>query len=550
MARTTAGRPHASDHNFAKIPTANIPRSSFKRTHNIKTTLNSAGYLYPFFIEDVVPGDTVKLKATLFGRVATLLQVPMDNIYLDVFWFSCSERLLWDNFKRMMGEQDNPADSTSYILPVVRSPANGFPFLGLADYFGIPPQHSVATGGATLDVRAAPFRMYNRLWNEHFRDENIQNSVTLNMGNGPDASTDYVLLQRGKRKDYFTSCLPWPQKGTAVLLPLGTQAPISGLGLNANLTVTTENSVRQTDGTTSSFTNAIDLGTAANVGATVMRVKTNSATAFPDVYADLSAATAATINQIRTAFQIQRLYERDARGGTRYPEQVLAHFGVTSPDSRQQRVEFLGGGTLNLSINPVPRTVPSAGGGLGAGTDGFVGQLGSFGTIVGGVPTIIKSFTEHSWVMGLVMARADLNYQQGLAKMWSKSTKVDLYWPALAMLGEQAVLSQELYLDGDNTASGNPSVFGYQERWAEMRYKPNQITGQMRSTYTTPLDSWHLAQKFTSRPLLNATFIVENPPMTRIQAYATPSFILDGFIDFIHTRPMPTFSVPGLIDHF
>lgn len=548
MARTTAGTPNNKNHAFNIVPKAEIPRSSFNRTHSVKTTFNS-GFLIPFFVDEAVPGDTVKLKATLFGRMATPIFPIMDNLYLDVFWFSCAERLLWNNFKKMMGEQANPADSTSFIMPVVTSAANGFARLGLEDYFGIPPLHSNGSGGATMSVRASWHRMYNKVWNAWFRDENLQNSVADNMGDGPDAVGDYVLLRRGKRKDYFTSSLPWPQKGTAVLLPLGSTAPI--IGTAPVVPTTTNNSVptffrANVGGTAYNMTfdgasvendwNGINAGAGNAAWATTGLQTTITGSG---AYADLSAATAATINQIRTAFQVQRLYERDARGGTRYPEQILAHFGVTSDDARQQRPEFLGGGSLNININPVATTLD----------DGVIptGSLAAYATVVGGIPTVVKSFTEHSVIMGLMMVRADLNYQQGLPRMFSRSTKVDFYWPALAMLGEQAVLSKEIYTDG---TAGDETVWGYQERWAEMRYKPSQITGKLRSSDPLALDSWHLAQQFSSRPLLNSSFIQENPPVSRVIAVPSePEFIMDGHVQFIHTRPMPTFSVPGMVDH-
>jgi len=553
MARNTAITNPNQNHAFNRIPSAEIPRSVFSRSHNVKTTMD-AGFLYPFFADECVPGDTIKLSATLFGRMATPIYPIMDNLYLDVFYFAVPERLLWVNFKKMMGEQDNPGDSISYTMPQVVSPAGGFARLGLSDFLGIPPQHSAGGTNATMSVRASWHRAYNLIWNTWFRDENLQNSVTVPTGDGPDTEATYPLLRRGKKKDYFTSTLPWSQKGTAVSLPLGSSAPLVGnvaattstplfQAWNGTALVGSAGALRNLTSASPTTVEHVGGGTAANQelrfsGTTGLTLTGSGA------YADLAAATAATINSIRTAFQIQRLYERDARGGTRYIEQVLAHFGVRSEDARQQRPEFLGGGTLNININPVPNTVGEV-----SPTDvSAQGRLAAFGTVVGGIPTVVKSFTEHSVILGLVMVRADINYQQGVNRMFHRLTKTDFYWPALAHLGEQAVLSKEIFTDGN---AADNDVWGYQERWAEMRYKPNLITGELRSSDPLPLDSWHLAQNFSSRPLLNSTFIVEDPPMTRVIAVTNqPHFIMDGAIQYTHIRPMPTYSVPGLIDHF
>jgi hypothetical protein len=405
---------------------------------------------------------------------------------------------------------------------------------------GLPTVGQVGTGN-TVSVCAFWPRAYNLIYNEWFRDQNMQNSVTVHKGNGPDTYTDYALLRRGKRHDYFTSALPWPQKGSSVTLPLGTSAPV--YSDNTDISFKTDN-----DPTVLPFYGAVDsslnnrLGLSVNPNAQRPLRFSNSG-----LYADLSAATSATINQLRQSFQIQKLLERDARGGTRYTEIIRSHFGVISPDARLQRPEYLGGGSTVVNINPIAQT--SATNISGGST--VLGNLAAMGTSLASGHGFTQSFVEHGVIIGLVSVRADLTYQQGLPRMWSRSTRYDFYFPAFATLGEQAVLNKEIYATGTST---DDDVFGYQERWAEYRYKPSQITGLFRSTTTGTLDAWHLAQKFTSLPTLNSTFIQETPPVSRVVAVGAAAngqqFLFDSFFDITMARPMPMYSVPGLIDHF
>ena len=522
-----------STHQFAMIPRAEIPRSSFKIETAHKTTFN-AGDLVPIYVDEVLPGDTFNLRMTAFTRLATPLYPTMDNLHLDSFFFFVPNRLIWSNWQRFMGQQDNPSDSTSYVIPTTTTPASGYAVGSIFDYMGLPTVGQVNTG-STVTHNVLHLRAYNLIWNQWFRDENLQNSVTVNMGDGPDTYSDYAILKRGKRKDYFTGALPWPQKGTAVSLPLGTSAPI-----RADATFPTGVSIKDSGNVQR------PLKSTAAAGDFVF-IDSSSAVGFSSLYADLSAATAATINQLRQSFQIQKLLERDARGGTRYTEIIRAHFGVISPDARLQRPEYLGGGSTPIQINPIAQTS----GTNASGTSTPLGNLAAMGTGLAHGHGFTQSFTEHGVIIGLVSVRADLTYQQGLRKMWSRSTRYDFYFPAFAMLGEQAILNKEIYVRG---TSDDNNVFGYQERWAEYRYNPALITGLFKSTSAGTIDGWHLAQKFTSLPTLNSTFIQENPPVDRILAVGAAAngqqFLCDTFFSNRVARPMPMYSVPGLIDHF
>jgi len=520
-------------HQFTMIPKADIPRSKFDCQSAHKTTFD-AGYLVPVYVDEVLPGDTFNLKMTAFARLSTPLYPIMDNMVMDSFFFFIPNRLVWDNWEKFMGQQENPDDSIDYVIPQQTTPEGGYAIGSLQDYMGLPTVGQLDPT-KTIDHCAFFTRAYSLVWNQWFRDENLQDSVLVYKGDvtDTDAANNYELLRRGKRKDYFTSSLPWPQKGDAVTLPLGSTAPVKSNSIYPDGKYA---SVLDGDGDPRRLKN--DAG-----GVYVSGTADNEAT----LYADLSAATAATINQLRQSFQIQKLLERDARGGTRYTEIIRSHFGVISPDARLQRPEYLGGGSTPININPIAQTSASA----ASGTNTPLGTLASMGTALAHNHGFTQSFVEHGVIIGLVSIRADLTYQQGLARMWSRETRYDFYFPAFAMLGEQAVLNKEIYVTGNDT---DDNVFGYQERWAEYRYSPSRISGLFRSTAAGTIDAWHLAQKFTTLPTLNDTFIADTPPVDRIVAVGSAAngkqFIFDSFFDVKKARPLPMYSVPGLIDHF
>lgn len=551
---------------FAMIPQANIRRSVFDRSHVYKTTFNE-GQLIPYFVDEVIPGDTFTLNPVEFCRLATPVVPFMDNIYIESFFFFVPSRLVYDKWVNLCGEQENPEDSTDYLVPTVS--LTGDMTNKLPDYMGI----ACASGTFNnVSVNCLPFRCYWTIWNEWFRDENLQKSVKVSKGEtntvlepmgqstvNPNyalpsgVSNWFDLAPRGKRYDYFTGALPWPQKGPAVDLPLGQTAALT-VGDNATLNMpagyldNVSSSSRRGSGffPTNLAVNAVSTYGFDNYETNTIRGIGGNAQNFPlnainGVNVDLSSATSITINSLRQAFMLQRYYEIDARGGTRYTEKLQAHFGVTNPDARLQRPEFLGSHSSMMNINPVTQT---------SSTDSTTpqGNLAAYGLNAQRYHAFTKSFSEFGYVIGLINVRADLTYQQGINKMWLRSDVLDFYWPSFAHLGEQAIENIEIYCQGNDE---DKKVFGYQERYAEYRYKPSLITGQFRSTYKEPLDIWHLSQKFAMLPTLSDEFIQDHPPISRVVAVPSyPHFLLDVKFNLKCIRPMPMYGMPGMMGHF
>ncbi len=511
-------------HRFSEVPSIEIPRSTFDRSHGVKTTFDAGG-LVPIFVDEVLPGDTFKLNMAGFARLSTPKFPIMDNMFMETFFFFVPNRLLWSKWPEFCGEQIVPQTPTDYSIPIIDD-INNAANMSIWDYFGIPTKNA-----ANLEINALIPRAYHLIWNEWFRDQNLQALEPVALTDGPDAMATYELLPRGKRHDYFTSCLPFLQKGDAVLMSLGTSADVTFGG--------TEGAAGNVDVYSTASTAYRHLVTDTNDD--YVYVHATQSTEADKLYADLTTAIGPTVNELRQAVQVQRLLERDARAGTRYTEIVRSHFGVQSPDSRLQRPEYLGGGSTAVNITPIQQT---------DATPGVMGP--AMGTAAFNNHGFVKSFTEHGHIIGLVNVRADITYQEGLNKMWSRQTRYDFYWPTLAHLGEQAVLNKEIYVDAADIGSGDiDNVFGYQERYAEMRYKPSQITGKFRSNDAASLDAWHLGIEFGATPTLDDTFIVDAPPVDRaIVTPAEPHFIFDSYVKLHCTRPMPVYSIPGLIDHF
>lgn len=549
---------------FALNPTRiDMSRSTFDRSASVKTSFN-VGDIVPFFLEEVLPGDTFDVRTSKVVRMQTLLTPMMDNVYLDSYYFFVPNRLVWKHWKEFNGENTESAwlPQTEYSIPQITSPASGWSVGTIADYFGLP------TGVENLSVSALPFRAYALVMNEWFRDQNLQDPLVVpvddatvagvNTGNFiTDCAKGGKPYIAAKYHDYFTSCLPAPQKGQDVTLSIASQG---------DLPVVTKSETVPSPGT-AVLTTAINTNRDDNYHGLYVFQPSSSSPLKPSVYISTNAdatmssgkgfipdnlwavnsgnAIVATINQLRMAFQIQKLYERDARGGTRYIEVLKSHFGVTSPDARLQRPEYLGGNRVPINVNQVIQQS-----GTGAGADTPQGTVVGMSQTTDSNHDFIKSFTEHGYIIGVMVARYDHTYQQGIERHWSRKTRFDYYWPVFANIGEQAVLNKEIYAQG--TPKDN-EVFGYQEAWSDYRYKPNRVTGEMRSAYQQSLDVWHLADDYNSLPSLSDSWIREDKNtvdrVLAVKSTVSNQLFADIYVQNRATRPMPLYSIPGLIDH-
>lgn len=521
----------------SQVSEVNAQRSIFDLSSDHKTAINS-GKIYPIYYRPTYPGDTFNVQASSLVRLVTPIVPIMDNVYVDLHAFFVPYRLIWDNWQDFItGQQD-------LTVPQVSRPSGGYTVESLFDYFGAPINVNCET------IEAFNFRAYNLIWNEFYRAQDLQDELDVPTGDGTDSHSLYNLQRRGKRHDYFTSCLPWTQKGDPVEISLGDTANIinsNGNVLGLSYGIESPNAISrigEVDGSGSMTGNYTTLFGSSSVGI----YGSGSSPADSRIYADLSTAQGIKLNDLRYAVALQTFLEKDARYGSRYIEQVYAHFGVKSSDSRLQRPEYLGGGSHPLNIQPVVQNSSTT-------EVSPQGNLGAMAYGVGNDLRFVKSFEEHGVVMILASIRADMTYQQGLDRELSRKTRYDFYFPTFAHLGEQAVLNKEISCRGH---ANDDAVFGYQERYAELRYGRNIITGKMRSAFSgsthQSLDVWHLAQKFAdgsnvmTHPALNADFIEERPPISRVVAVTDePEFQANFFITNKATRPLPTYSIPNLI---
>lgn len=523
----------------AMTESAEIPRSKFIGTWTRNTTFDQ-GYLVPFLVEEVLPGDHLEYDVMSYLRMATPVFPMFDNLKISTFFFYVPNRLVWDNWRLFMGEQAIPNVAPAVTVPLWQSPLGGFVSGNIADHFGITAGISggQVLSGDTISVNALPFRAYDLIFDQWFRDQNLENQLVIYKGDSITAG-DPALRRRAKMHDYFTSCLPWPQKIVQPSVPLNGQIPVSGIGA-----VTNTSAQFPSDGRNfyESFGVRSVYPYSQVISQNFMRGALYNSTWIPDVFVDLTNGAGLDLRTLRSSMLIQAFYEKDARGGTRYTEVIREHFGVTSPDMRMQRPEYIGGGQQMMQLTPIAQTA------LGVSP---LGTLGAAGTSVGSHSAHYAS-TEHGFIIGLMSVQSELSYQQGIPRMWSRQTRLDYYWPSLAELGEQAVLRKELYATG--LVANDNAVFGYQERWAEYRNKYSEVTGTFRSTATGTLDAWHLGQKFTIFPVLNQAFIQDVAPMPRVLSAgvlaAGQQFLANILIKRTATRALPTYSTPATLGRF